>query len=412
MQGFLRKDGRKGIRNVVVVTYLVECAHHVAARIAQHFEQEAMVNVQCSTVNGLWSMFNDVHLIGFSGCAPNDYAEQMMRQLCTHPNVGAVLLVSLGCENFQRERLLQDIKDSGRPSSLIIIQEEGGTKAAIEKGIAEVNQMRQQIENTPTTAIGWEDLMIGTVCGGSDGYSGITANPSVGSTFDWLVAHGATCIFEEPGELIGCEDLLRRRAINPETGQQLYNCIVKADKYYKQMGHDSFSAGNATGGLTTIEEKSLGSYCKSGSQQIQGLTYPALPPSASGLWMMDVVPDGEARWGFPNINDNAEIMEMIACGCHMVLYTTGRGSVAGSAISPVIKVCANPDTYRHMKDDMDINAGAIVTDGLSFEDVRDKILKSIEETASGQQTKSEALGHREYSLGYKLFRCLKEPCQK
>ena len=385
MRGYLRKDGRKGIRNVVVVSYLVECAHHVAARIAQHFQD------------------NNVHLIGFSGCAPNDYAELMMRQLCTHPNVGAVLLVSLGCENFQRERLMQDIQHSGRPVSLVVIQEDGGTQPSINKGITCVDDMLKTIASISTIEIQWSDLIIGTVCGGSDGYSGITANPSVGCTFDWLVDHGATCIFEEPGELIGCEQLLHDRAVTPELGQRLYNCIVKADKYYKQMGHDSFSAGNATGGLTTIEEKSLGSYCKSGSRQIQGLTYPAIPPSAPGLWMMDVVPDGEARWGFPNINDNAEIMEMIACGCHLVLYTTGRGSVAGSAISPVIKVCSNPETYEHMKADMDINAGAIVTEGLSFNDIRQKILQVLEQTALGVPTKSEALGHREYSLGYKFF---------
>ena len=121
--------------------------------------------------------------------------------------------------------------------------------------------------------------------------------------------------------------------------------------------------------------------------------------------MMDVVPDGEARWGFPNINDNAEIMEMIACGCHLVLYTTGCGSVAGSAISPVIKVCANPATFHHMSDDMDINAGAIVTENLSFGDIRNLLLQCIRLTASGQPTKSEALGHREYSLGYKSFHC-------
>ncbi len=388
MRGFLRKDGRKGIRNVVLVSYLVECAHHVAARIAQHYQQE------------------EVHLIGFSGCAPNDYAELMMRQLCTHPNVGAVLLVSLGCENFQRKRLLQDIRESGRLASLIVIQEEGGTLSSIDKGISMVGDFLRQIADMPQVDIDWHDLMIGTVCGGSDGYSGITANPSVGATFDWLTDHGATCIFEEPGELIGCESLLQNRAANPELGLQLYNCIVKADKYYKQMGHDSFSAGNATGGLTTIEEKSLGSYCKSGSRSIQGLTYPALPPTKPGLWMMDVVPDGEARWGFPNINDNAEMIEMIACGCHLILYTTGCGSVAGSAISPVIKVCANPATYHHMSDDMDINAGAIVTEHLSFNDIRDQLLQCIRNTASGQPTKSEALGHREYSLGYKSFYCM------
>ena len=390
MKGYLRKDGRKGIRNIVVVSYLVECAHHVASRIAQHYQEEGQV-----------------HLIGFSGCAPNDYAERMMQQLCTHPNVGAVLLVSLGCENFQRQRLLQDIKQSGRKGQLIVIQEEGGTRASIEKGIAIVGTMLHQIADTPQVEVTWGDLMVGTVCGGSDGYSGITANPSVGAAFDWLVDQGATCIFEEPGELIGCETLLRDRAATPELGQRLYNCIVKADKYYKQMGHDSFSAGNATGGLTTIEEKSLGSYCKSGSRQIQGLTYPGIRPDTPGLWMMDVVPDGEARWGFPNINDNAEIMEMAACGCQMVLYTTGCGSVAGSAIAPVIKVCSNPVTYQHMTDDMDINAGAIVTEGLTFEDIRQQLLTLIQHTASGQLTKSETLGHREYSLGYKSFHCIK-----
>jgi len=387
MRGFLRQDGRKGIRNVVVVTYLVECAHHVAAHIVRHFQDE------------------EVHLIGFSGCAPNDYAERMMRQLCTHPNVGAVLLVSLGCENFQRDRLLRDIHNSGRPASLVVIQEEGGTTSSIEHGIAHVGSMLRQIAAVPTADLKWSDLTVGTVCGGSDGYSGITANPAVGCTFDWLVDHGATCIFEEPGELIGCEQLLCDRAATRDLGLRLYNCIVKADKYYRQMGHDSFSAGNATGGLTTIEEKSLGSYCKSGSRTIQGLTYPAVPPSSTGLWMMDVVPDGEARWGFPNINDNAEIMEMIACGCQLVLYTTGRGSVAGSAVSPVIKVCSNPETYQRMTEDMDINAGAIVTDGYSFGDIRDQLLYCIEQTANGVRTKSEALGHREYSLGYKSFHC-------
>ena len=390
MKGYLRKDGRKGIRNIVVVSYLVECAHHVASRIAQHYQEEGQV-----------------HLIGFSGCAPNDYAERLMQQLCTHPNVGAVLLVSLGCENFQRQRLLQNIKQSGRKGQLIVIQEEGGTRASIEKGIAIVGTMLHQIADTPQVEVTWGDLMVGTVCGGSDGYSGITANPSVGAAFDWLVDQGATCIFEEPGELIGCETLLRDRAATPELGQRLYNCIVKADKYYKQMGHDSFSAGNATGGLTTIEEKSLGSYCKSGSRQIQGLTYPGIRPDTPGLWMMDVVPDGEARWGFPNINDNAEIMEMAACGCQMVLYTTGCGSVAGSAIAPIIKVCSNPVTYQHMTDDMDINAGAIVTEGLTFEDIRQLLLTLIQHTASGQLTKSETLGHREYSLGYKSFHCIK-----
>ena len=388
MKGFLRDDGRKGIRNITLVVYLVECAHHVAQQIARAFD-------------------DNVHLIGFSGCAPNDYAELIMQRLCTHPNVGGVLLVSLGCENFRRYHLQDSIQMSGRPCELIVIQEQGGTHASIMKGIDAVGTIRKQMEKVPTTVLQWSDLIIGTVCGGSDATSGFTANPSVGSTFDYLVDHGATCIFEEPGELIGCEHMLRERGRTPEIGEQLYNCIIKADKYYKKMGHDSFSAGNAVGGLTTIEEKSLGSYCKNGSRPIESLIYPGDIPDTPGLYMMDVVPDGEARWGFPNVNDNAEITEMIACGCHMILYTTGRGSVAGSAISPVIKVCANPVTYNNMKDDMDINAGRIINEGASLTDIRNEILTCIEQTASGIPTKSEQLGHQEYCLGYKEFFCIR-----
>jgi altronate hydrolase len=330
-----------------------------------------------------------------------------MERLCTHPNVGGVVIVSLGCENFLRNQLLEVVKESGREAALIVIQEEGGTQCSISKGVEAIKAMATAVQAVPKVELHWQDLCIGTVCGGSDACSGITANPAVGRTFDRLVDAGATCIFEEPGELIGCEAMLRERGATKEVGQQLYDCIHKADVYYKKMGHDSFSQGNAEGGLTTIEEKSLGSYAKSGSRTINGLIRPGEIPSTNGLYMMDVVPDGEARWGFPNINDNAEIMEMAACGCQMVLYTTGRGSVAGSAIAPVIKVCSNPDTYARMTDDMDINAGAIVTQGLSFQQVSEELLNCIQQTASGIATKSETLGHREYSLGYKSFHCIK-----
>lgn len=387
MKGYIRKDGRKGIRNITVVTYLVECAHHVADMIARQFSQS-----------------DEVHVIGFSGCAPNDYAERMMRQLCTHPNVGGVVICSLGCENFQRDVLLDTVRDSGREAELIVIQDEGGTRASIEKGVAVVRRIRTVLDQAERVSMDVSDLCIGTVCGGSDAWSGLTANPSVGRTFDRLVSQGATCIFEEPGELIGCEGMLRDRGLTHEVGNQLFDCIVKADRYYKAMGHDSFSQGNAVGGLTTIEEKSLGSYCKSGSGTISQLIQPAQRPASAGcLCMMDVVPDGQPLWGFPNISDNAEIMEMIASGCHMVLYTTGRGSVAGSAISPVIKVCSNPDTYSRMAEDMDINAGRIITDAATFDDVASEIINLITDVAGGRQTKSEALGHREYYIGYKYF---------
>lgn len=372
---------------MIVVTYLVECAHHVAEQIARQTDSEAL----------------PIHLIGFGGCAPNAYAQEIMERLCTHPNVGGVVIVSLGCENFLRNQLLEVVKESGREAALIVIQEEGGTQCSISKGVEAIKAITPAVQAVPKVELHWQDLCIGTVCGGSDACSGITANPAVGRSFDRLVDAGATCIFEEPGELIGCETMLRERGATKKVGQQLYDCIHKADVYYKKMGHDSFSQGNAEGGLTTIEEKSLGSYAKSGSRTINGLIRPGEIPSTNGLYMMDVVPDGEARWGFPNVSDTAEIVEMMASGCHIVLYTTGRGSVAGSAIAPVIKVCSNPITFEHLSEDMDINAGRIISEGATLEEIANELLNCIEQVADGQMTRSEVLGHREFFLGYKEF---------
>ena len=153
------------------------------------------------------------------------------------------------------------------------------------------------------------------------------------------------------------------RAITPELGRELEASVAKAARYYATLGYGSFAAGNAEGGLSTIEEKSMGAYAKSGASPISGLIKPGDIPPRGGLYLLDVVPDGEVRFGFPNINDNAEIAELIACGSHAVLFVTGRGSVVGSAISPVVKICANPETYRRMADDMDVDAGRILEGG-------------------------------------------------
>ncbi|MDE2043378.1 MAG: UxaA family hydrolase, partial [Alphaproteobacteria bacterium] len=338
--GWQRADGRKGIRNIVLVAYLVECAHHVARRIVEAAGHD------------------DVHLIGFPGCFPNAYADKMMRALVAHPNVGAVVLVSLGCESFDRAGLLEAAQASGRAAELLVIQQEGGTRRTIAAGVEAVMRVRACAHQAPRTNITISEIVIGTVCGGSDGTSGITANPAVGVAFDRLVGEGATCIFEETGELIGCEPLMAARAATPALGREIEASVTKAEHYYTVMGFGSFAPGNAEGGLTTIEEKSLGAYAKSGQSRISGLIKPGDVPPAGGLYLLDVVPDGEPRFGFPNISDNAEIVEMIACGAQLILFTTGRGSVVGSAIVPVIKICANPETYQRMHDDMDINAGA------------------------------------------------------
>ena len=392
IEAYLRSDGRKGIRNVVAVAYLVECAHHVARRIVDKADDP------------------DVHLIGFPGCYPNAYAGKIMRAIATHPNVGGMVLVSLGCESFDREGLREAVEASGRPVELLVIQEEGGTAATIERGLAAVERVRAEAAHTPRTPMRLDELIIGTICGGSDGTSGVTANPAVGRAFDRLVAEGATCIFEETGELIGCEAIMAERAVTPELGRELEACVEKAERYYSIMGFGSFAPGNAEGGLTTLEEKSMGAYCKSGSSPISGIVKPGDVPPTGGLYLLDVVPDGEPRFGFPNISDNAEIVELIACGAHMTLFTTGRGSVVGSAISPVIKICANPETARRLAADMDIDAGRILEGKATLADLGEEIHAKVLAVAEGERTVSEELGHQEFILTYKAFDPLGPSC--
>ena len=392
MRGYLRSDGRKGIRNTVVVGYLVECAHHVAREVAMPFRDR------------------DVHVIGFPGCYPNTYAETMMERLCTHPNVGAVLLISLGCESFNKYKLAHLVRQSGRPVHTIVIQAAGGTRKSIAEGQAFIAQQRAELDAAESVPMGVDELIIGTVCGGSDGTSGITGNPAAGRAFDLLVEDGAACIFEETGELIGCEHIMAERAITPALGRELEASVAKAARYYATLGYGSFAAGNAEGGLSTIEEKSMGAYAKSGASPISGLIKPGDIPPRGGLYLLDVVPDGEVRFGFPNINDNAEIAELIACGSHVVLFVTGRGSVVGSAISPVVKICANPETYRRMEDDMDVDAGRILDGGGTLDEVGREIRDLVLGLADGGRTKSEELGHQEFVLTYKSFTPIGPSC--
>jgi len=392
IEAYLRQDNRKGIRNLVVVAYLVECAHHVAREITLPFREQG------------------VHLIGFPGCFPNAYADRLMRQLCTHPNVGAVLLVSLGCESFDRGGLAAAIEASGRPVHTLVIQESGGTRATVDAGRDWVENTRREVDGVPRADMGVDELVVGTICGGSDATSGLTANPATGRAFDRLIAEGAACVFEETGELIGCEPFMARRAATPELGRQIVAAVEKAERYYRTLGHSSFAPGNAEGGLTTIEEKSLGAYSKSGASPIAGLIKPGDVPPRGGLYLLDVVPDGEPRFGWPNIVDNAEIVELIACGCHLTLFTTGRGSVVGSAIAPVAKICANPETYRRLSDDMDVDAGRILSGEATLEEVGSEIHDLVLATARGAPTKSETLGHQEFILGYKTFEPIGPAC--
>ncbi len=392
INGYLRADGRKGIRNVIVVAYLVECGHHVAREIAQPFRDQG------------------VHVIGFPGCFPNAYAERMMRSLTTHPNVGGALLISLGCESFNGRDLKAHITESGRPGELMIIQRDGGTRSTIEAGRAWIEQTLADLGNTPRADIKPAELVIGTICGGSDATSGLAANPAMGRAFDMLVDLGATCIFEETGELIGCEGYMAERAVTPELGQAIIDSVAKAHRHYHTLGHASISPGNAEGGLTTIEEKSMGAYAKSGAAPISGLLKPGDQPPGGGLYLLDMVPDGDVRFGFPSINDTEEVGELIACGAHVVLFSTGRGSVVGSAISPVIKVCGNPETFARLWDDMDIDAGRILEGEATLDEVGEEIRNMVLAVAQGTETNSEALGHQEFCMKYKRFEPIGPEC--
>jgi altronate dehydratase large subunit len=391
MRGWLRSDGRKGIRNVVAVAYLVECAHHVARQIAAANPDAA-------------------HVIGFPGCFPNPYAQRMMERLCTHPNVGAVLLVSLGCESFDRVALERAIRDSGRPVQTVTIQNTGGTRSSIDAGRAFVAAQIAALADQVPVPMTMDELVVGTVCGGSDGTSGLTGNPAAGIAFDRLVAAGAACIFEETGELIGCEGIMAARAATPELATELRASVEKAARYYATLGYGSFAAGNADGGLTTIEEKSLGAYMKSGQSRISGLIKPGDIPPRGGLYLMDVVPDGEVRFGFPNISDNAEIVEMMASGAHLTLFVTGRGSVVGSALAPVLKIAANPHMYRRLAEDMDVNAGRILEGQATLDEVGQEIFDRVIGLANGARSKSEELGHQEFILTYKSFEPIGPAC--
>ncbi len=298
---------------------------------------------------------------------------------------------------------METIASSGRPVEVLVIQKEGGTRSTVEKGRRWVAEQVEALSRTERVPMGLDELVVGTICGGSDATSGMTANPAIGLAFDRLVDDGSACIFEETGELIGCEHLLARRSVTENLAKEIVASVEKARHYYEVLGHGSFASGNAEGQLTTQEEKSIGAYAKSGSRGIAGLIKPADHPPRGGLFLLDVVPDGEVRFGFPNIVDNAEIAELIACGSHIILFATGRGSVVGSAISPVIKVCGNPETYARLSDDMDVNAGAVLTGEATLSDVGDEIYRQTISVATGNASRSEELGHQEFILTYKSF---------
>ncbi len=381
--GYLRPDGRKGVRNIVLVIYTVECASHVAKEVARGEE--------------------DVHVLGFPGCYDNNYAIRLMLALATHPNVGAVLVIGLGCEYTQPQRIADVVRKSGRPAEWFYIQENGGTPSSIARGKNIVAKLRDDAaQSVVRVPMGWADLTVGAECGGSDGTSGLAGNPVVGAFYDALVDFGGRAIFEETVEMIGLRDIMLSRAASPEAAKELEATYEKAVRYCQAVRQYSVAPGNFAGGLTTIEEKSMGAFAKGGSRPIQGVVRVAQQPLRPGLWILDSVPDDHfMQFGYTNPNDTEGIMDLISSGAQIILFITGRGSVIGSPIAPLIKVTGNFRTFERMREDMDFNAGRVLLGKLTIQEAAKELTSLIAQVASGTPSKPEALGHREYFVMYK-----------
>jgi altronate hydrolase len=392
-QGYLRADGRKGIRDLALVVYTVECAKHVAHAIAAGEP--------------------DTHVIGFSGCYDNAYAIRLMLALARHPNVGAVLSVGLGCEYTQPEKISEAVRKSGRPADGFFIQDAGGTTRSIAKGKELLARLRAQARGQARRVpMGLADLTVGGECGGSDGTSGLAGNPVVGALFDRIVDAGGRAVFEETVELIGLREVLLARAAGDAVRADLAAAYDKAVDYCRKVRQYSASPGNFAGGLTTIEEKSLGALAKSGARSIQGVIKVAEPPRGPGLWLLDSVPDPHfMQFGYTNPNDTEGIMDLIAAGAQVVLLVTGRGSVIGSPIAPLIKITGNAQTFRRMQEDMDFDASRVLTGERTLPQAAEELLDLVVRVAAGRPSKPEALGHREYFIMYKHQDgpCCREP---
>lgn len=383
-QAYARAGGRKGIRNKVLIIYTVECASFVAKEISRRLNHP------------------DVDVIGFSGCTDNDYAIRLLISMIRHPNIGGVLAVGLGCEYVQPEKLADIAWQEGKCADWLFIQNEGGTRKAVEKGTAYAEAMLRQLQSTPRVSMGFSELVVGAECGGSDYTSGLAGNTVVGAFYDLLVRAGGTAIFEEIVEAVGLLDLLEKRAADEPARRQIAATYKKAMQYCRDVRQYSISPGNFVGGLTTIEEKSMGAVVKSGSSPIQGVLKVGERPRSSGLWLLDSTPDPHwMQFGITNPNDNEGLMDLISCGAHLVFLVTGRGNVVGSAVAPVIKVTGNHQTFVRMSEDMDFDASEMLWSSQRLEPLAERLALLTADVCGGQQTNAEKLGHKEYFIPYK-----------
>jgi altronate hydrolase len=382
--GYRRADGRVGTRNYVGILTTVNCSASVARRIAAHFTPEILSAF--SNVDGVVTLTHGTGCGIASGGEGAEVLRRVFAGYATHPNFASVLLMGLGCETNQIDSLVE-LTGSRDTVHTANIQEEGGTSASIRNGIASVYKMLEQANRQTRTSVPASHLVIGLQCGGSDAYSGISANPALGVAADHLVRDGGTAILSETPEIYGAEHLLTRRASRPEVAERLLDRIRWWEAYtaqHKATMDNNPQPGNKTGGLTTILEKSLGAVAKGGSSNLREVYLYAEQVREHGLVFMDSP-------GFDPVSATGQV----AGGANLICFTTGRGSVFGCKPTPSIKIASNTALFQRMQDDMDINCGCIIDGEQTVEQAGAAIYNEILEIASGKPTRSEVHGFGE-----------------